>query len=104
MRPDEKHYHCFGCSESGDPFTFVMLTEGLDFKGALESLADRFGVKLETEDESPEAALAGQRRERLYALLDRAATFYERYLWEAREAEPARRVPARARLRGGDPA
>ena len=36
--------------------TFVMQTEGLDFKGALESLADRFGVKLETEEESPEAA------------------------------------------------
>jgi DNA primase len=91
VRPDEKHYHCFGCSESGDPFTFVMLTEGLDFKGALESLADRFGVKLETEDESPEAAARRQRRERLYSLLDRAATFYERYLWEAQEAEPARR-------------
>ena len=90
VRPDEKHYHCFGCSESGDPFTFVMLTEGLDFKGALESLADRFGVKLETEDESPEAASRRQRRERLYALLDRAATFYERYFWEAHEAQPAR--------------
>ncbi len=90
VRPDEKHYHCFGCSESGDPFTFLMLTEGLDFKGALESLADRFGVKLETEDESPEAASRRQRRERLYALLDRAATFYERYFWEAREAQAAR--------------
>jgi DNA primase len=90
VRPDEKHYHCFGCSESGDPFTFVMHTEGLDFKGALESLADRFGVKLETEDESPEAASKRQRRERLYSLLDRATTFYERFLWEAQEAEPAR--------------
>ena len=90
VRPDEKHYHCFGCSESGDPFTFVMHTEGLDFKGALESLADRFGVKLETEDESPEAASRRQRRERLYSLLDRAATFYERYLWEAHEAAPVR--------------
>ncbi len=90
VRPDEKHYHCFGCSESGDPFTFVMLTEGLDFKGALESLADRFGVRLETEDESPEAASRRQRRERLYALLDRAATFYERYFWEAQEAQAAR--------------
>ncbi len=90
VRPDEKHYHCFGCSESGDPFTFTMLTEGLDFKGALESLADRFGVKLETEDESPEAASRRRRRERLYALLDRAATFYERYFWEAREAQAAR--------------
>ncbi|MGB0097284.1 MAG: CHC2 zinc finger domain-containing protein, partial [Solirubrobacteraceae bacterium] len=55
VRPDEKHYHCFGCQASGDPFAFVMETEGLDFKQALESLADRFGVKLESETEDPEA-------------------------------------------------
>jgi DNA primase len=90
VRPDEKHYHCFGCSESGDPFDFVMQTEGLDFKGALESLADRFGVKLETEEESPEAAAQRARRERLYSLLARVSTYYERYLWEAGEAAPAR--------------
>ena len=54
--PIEKVYHCFGCQASGDAFTFVMETEGLDFTGALESLADRFGVELETEREDPEAA------------------------------------------------
>ncbi len=90
VRPDEKHYHCFGCSESGDPFDFVMQTEGLDFKGALESLADRFGVTLQTEEEDPGAAAARQRRERLYALLHRTATFYARVLWESREASSAR--------------
>jgi DNA primase len=67
-----------------------METEGLDFKGALESLAGRFGVKLETEDEDPEAAARRQRRERMYSLLDRAATYYSRYLWEAGEATAAR--------------
>ncbi|HEY2439946.1 MAG TPA: DNA primase [Solirubrobacteraceae bacterium] len=90
VRPERKHYHCFGCQASGDPFTFVMETEGLDFKGALESLAGRFGVKLETEDEDPEAAARRQRRERMYSLLDRAATYYSRYLWEAGEATAAR--------------
>jgi DNA primase len=90
VRPDEKHYHCFGCQVSGDPFDFVMETEGLDFKGALETLADRFGVKLETEAEDPEAASRRERRERLFSLLGRSATFYSRYLWEAREAEGAR--------------
>ncbi|MGI9183957.1 MAG: DNA primase [Solirubrobacteraceae bacterium] len=90
VRPDEKHYHCFGCQASGDPFNFVMETEGLDFKAALETLADRFGVKLETEDEDPGAAARRQHRERLHSLLGRAATYYSRYLWEAHEAEPAR--------------
>src|SRR5947209_6974881 len=90
VSPDEKLYHCFGCSESGDPFDFVMQTEGLDFKGALESLADRFGLTLQTEQEDPAAAERRAKRERLYALLSRAATFYERYLWDAHEAAPAR--------------
>ena len=90
VRPDEKHYHCFGCSESGDAFTFLMQTEGLDFTGSIEALADRFGVKLETEAESPEAAAQRSRRERLYSLLSRATTYYERYFWESGEAAGAR--------------
>ncbi len=90
VRPDEKHYHCFGCQASGDPFTFVMETEGLDFKAALESLADRFGVTLQTEDEDPAAASRRLARERLYTLLGRAASYYARCLWESAEAAKAR--------------
>jgi DNA primase len=45
--PARKLYYCFGCGEGGDAFGFVQLTEGLDFRGALEYLADRYGVKLE---------------------------------------------------------
>ena len=88
--PDDKKYHCFGCQASGDAFSFVMETEGLNFVGALEMLADRFGVKLETEDEDPAAAARRQRRERLYELLGRATTYYARYLWEGKEAAGAR--------------
>ena len=90
VRPEEKHYHCFGCQMSGDPFRFVMETEGLDFVGAMESLAERFGVTLEVADEDPMAKARRERRERLHKLLDRAAAYYARYLWEAKEAEGAR--------------
>ena len=90
VSPEEKLYHCFGCQVSGNPFDFVMQTEGLDFKGALESLADRFGVKLETEAEDPAAATRRERRERLHRLLGRAASYYSLYLWDAREAQDAR--------------
>ena len=90
VRSEEKHYHCFGCQVSGDPFTFVMETEGLDFKAAMEALADRFGVILETEDEDPEAAARRERNERLFSLLGRTAAYYSRYLWDAQEAAGAR--------------
>ena len=90
VEPVEKLYHCFGCGASGDAFGFVMETEGVDFRGALELLADRYGVELEVADEDPKAAERRRRQERLLELLERTAAFYVRYLWEAREAAAAR--------------
>src|SRR6202012_6046461 len=75
---------------SGDPFTFVMETEGLEFKEALEALASRFGVQLQTENEDPAAASRRERRERPHGLLHRAAHYYARYLADSAEAAPAR--------------
>src|SRR3954471_8523003 len=91
---DKGFYHCFGCGVGGDAFRFVMETEGLDFVGALESLAARCGIELTIEDEDPAAAERRKARERLFELLERATVFYERYLWESSEAEPARRYLA----------
>ena len=90
INPAEKVYHCFGCQASGDAFTFVMETEGVDFKGALEHLADRYKVTLELEDEDPQAADQRKRRERLLELLERTAAYYVRQLWESHEAAKAR--------------
>src|SRR5437660_1483981 len=70
--PIKKVYHCFGCGAGGDVFTFVQEIEGLDFVGALEYLADRYGIELQREEEDPRAAERRQKRERLYELLARA--------------------------------
>ena len=83
-------YHCFGCSESGDAIKFVRETEGLDFVGALEALAERYNVELKREEEDPDAERRRQRRERLLKLVDRAANYYARVLWDSPEAATAR--------------
>jgi DNA primase len=101
INPAEKVYYCFGCQASGDAFTFVMETEGVDFKGALELLADRYKVALELEEEDPRAAEKRMRSERLLELLERTAAFYVRQLWESREAERARAYLARRGLEEG---
>jgi DNA primase len=88
--PTQKVYYCFGCQASGDVFTFVQQTEGVDFKGALELLAERYGVELQREEEDPREAERRKRRERLLELLSRTASYYERYLWESEEAARAR--------------
>ncbi len=101
--PAQKVYHCFGCQASGDVFTFVQETEGLDFKGALELLAERYGVELQREQEDPREAERRRRRERLLELLARTSAYYERYLWESSEAKRAREYLSGQGPLRGDP-
>ena len=90
VSPDRGTYHCFGCGVGGDAITFVQETEGVDFVGAIEWLADRFNVPLEYEDSSPAADAARRRLERMRAVLEQAAVFYERHLWDGAAGEPVR--------------
>ncbi len=88
--PAQKVYYCFGCQASGDVFTFVQESEGVDFRGALELLAERYGIELQREQEDPREAERRRERERLLELLARTADYYQRYLWESKEAAHAR--------------
>jgi DNA primase len=88
--PVKKVYYCFGCQRGGDHIAFVRETENLDFAAAVETLADRYGVRLEYEQSSPAEERRRAERGRLLRLLEDAAGFYERYLWESGEAAPAR--------------
>src|SRR4029079_2565682 len=60
------------------------------FVGAIEWPAQRFNVPLEYEQAAPEQDAKRRHRERLYAVLDAAASFYERYLWESQAGTDAR--------------
>ena len=91
VNPADKLFYCFGCGKGGDLITFVRETEQLDFAEAVEWLADRYRVTLEYEESSPERDAERSRRERLLALLEQAAGFYERFLWESSAGEPSRR-------------
>jgi DNA primase len=90
VSPEKGLYYCFGCSAAGDAVSFVEETEGVDFVGAIEWLAQRFNVPLEYEQASPEQDARRRRRDRLHAVLDAAASFYERYLWESQTGTDAR--------------
>jgi len=50
VTPARQFFHCFGCGEGGDVFTFLMKIDGVTFIEAVERLADKYGVQLRRED------------------------------------------------------
>jgi len=90
VNAQDKFFYCFGCGKGGDVITFVRDTEQLEFAEAVEWLAERFRITLEYEETSPQFEESRKRRDRLYAVLDQAAKFYERHLWESEAGAPVR--------------
>ncbi|NBX22874.1 MAG: DNA primase [Microbacteriaceae bacterium] len=50
VRPGVGYYHCFGCGESGDVFSFVQKMDHLSFTETIERLAERIGFELHYEE------------------------------------------------------
>jgi DNA primase len=69
---DKQFWHCFGCSEGGDVFTFYQKMENVDFRDAIKELARRAGVQLPEYDPK-----ADSERAAVLAVLEDAARFYE---------------------------
>ena len=84
VSPLRQSYYCFGCGAKGDIFTIVQEMEGISFKEALKSLAERAGVELKGAQESREAK---SEKDKLKDVVAVASEFFERKLSETPEAE-----------------
>ncbi len=82
---DRGSWHCFGCNEGGDIFSFVMKMEGLDFPEALRLLATKAGVQLPRYN--PEAA---SQRSRLLDVVSAAAELWRGLLQRDPRADGVR--------------
>jgi DNA primase len=81
-------YHCFGCNESGDVFSFVQKIENVGFPEAVKVVAQKCGIPLpKREFSSPEEAQESRQRGKLLELHELATTWFEEQL---RSAEGAR--------------
>src|SRR5690349_20208065 len=88
VRPQAGFYHCFGCNESGDVYSFLRNIDHLSFTEAVERLAGRIGYALHYEDGGDAPETSG--RTRLYAANAAAAEFFRAQL-ATPEADIARR-------------
>ena len=78
--PATKSFYCFGCGAGGDVITFIMRTENLDYKEALEFLAARAGITIPDDSDSPAAKTIP--RKRIYEMNMEAAKFFRSCLFD----------------------
>ncbi|PPF53806.1 DNA primase [Rathayibacter sp. AY1C2] len=79
VRPQAGFYHCFGCQESGDVYSFVMKMDHSSFSETVERLAGRIGFPLQYEDGDGRAPETGGRA-RLLAANDAAEEYFREQL------------------------
>lgn len=75
VSPERGNYHCFGCAEHGDIFSFIEKIESVPFFEALTILADRAGIKL-----SPYKKEEKDKETNLISLLQKATIHFEKNL------------------------
>ena len=82
--PATQVWHCFGCGEGGDCFTYVMKRENLSFPEAIHYLADRAGIEIQ--DDYSSAPRTGTKRNRLVEVCEETASFYHTLLMRGKDA------------------
>lgn len=73
-------FYCFGCGAGGNAATFLMKYENYSFQEALQTLADRAGIKLPEVNYSEEAKKREEKRQLLRAVNKEAAVYYYKLL------------------------
>lgn len=81
VSPERQSYKCFGCQEGGDVLTFLQKYEGYSFLEALESMAAKVGVTLQ----SYRPTEADSRRKKILEILSLASEYYS-YLLNKHES------------------
>lgn len=82
--PATQSWYCFGCSEGGDCFTYVMKRENLTFPDSIRYLADRAGIEL-TEDNS-RTSRRSTKRTRIIDVCEATSEFYHTMLMRGKDA------------------
>lgn len=86
VNAERNFWYCFGCQKGGDIFSFLMEIEGLEFREALERLAERTGVDLpKFQKVNPEEK---SQKQKLYEILELSCKFYQYQLEQSNKAQP----------------
>jgi DNA primase len=83
-------FHCFGCGEGGDVFTFLMKAGHFSFPQAVEELSERYGVRLPRREFSPGQKKEMAKKDLLFQINQIASDYFHDLLTRGREGEEGR--------------
>lgn len=91
VNEEKQIFHCFGCGEGGDVFTFLMKVGRFSFPQVVEELAKRYGIKLPAKEFSLAQKKEMAKRELLFQINQIASEYFHDLLIRSREGEEGRR-------------
>lgn len=91
VNEEKQIFHCFGCGEGGDVFTFLIKAGHYSFPQAVEELAKRYGVRLPARELSASQKKQMDKRESLFEINRIASEYFRDLLTRRREGEEGRR-------------
>jgi DNA primase len=86
---EKQIFHCFGCGQGGNVFTFVMLYHNLSFPEAVRFLAQKYGIDIPFGHMSPGQKRQLEEKERLYKINREASDHFKGMLLESPLGRPA---------------
>lgn len=90
VNEEKQIFHCFGCGEGGDVFTFLMKAGHFSFPEAAEELGKRYGIKLVRREPSPVQKKEMAKKEILFQINQLASDYFHDLLTQKREGEVGR--------------
>ena len=81
VSPDKQIFHCFGCGVGGNVITFISKIEGIGFKEAIETLAERANIKLPTIENNVDSKKE-ELKSKVYKVNTFAAEYYHKRLYQ----------------------
>jgi len=87
VSPSKGIYKCFGCGKAGNAVNFLMEYEHFTYPEALKSLAKRYNIEVEEEQQTPEKIQEQNEKESLFLLNQYAQKYFEQILHETEEGK-----------------
>ncbi len=87
VSPAKEIYKCFSSGKGGDAISFVMEMEGISYIEALTYLAKKYGIQIETKEETDEDIQRQNERDSIYIITNFANKYYIDTLWETKEGQ-----------------